>query len=260
MLDADTAVTEFREIRFAGLRFTPMNLDEAVAAADARDPKAPFAAYITPNAEHVYLAKRVPALLAVNTTAYVSINDSRILHRAAKFAGLELKLAAGSDIIPRMFAEVVRSDDALTVIGASADLVEDLRARYGLTRISQHIPSMGFINDPAAVQAAVDFVAAHPARFIFVAMGPPQSEQFCNYVRLDGRSTGLALCIGSALNQLTGVLQPAPAWMGRAGLLWLHRLLKEPRRLWRRYLVNDMIALGWCIRDIVAIRLGLKRA
>ena len=254
-----SAAARSGEVRFAGVRFTPMTVDEAVRAIDARDPAAPFGVVVTPNAEHVYLTRRTPELGVVGETAYVSTNDSRILHRAAKFAGINLKIAPGSDITPRPFAEVVRPDDPLTVVGATPALIEELRVKYGLTRMVQHVPPMGFIRDPEAVQAAVDFVAANPARFIFVAMGPPQSEQFCNRVAVDGRSTGLALCIGSSLSQLVGVLEPAPRWMTMAGMIWLHRLLKEPRRLWRRYLVNDMIALGWCIRDIVAIRLGLRR-
>ena len=58
---------------------------------------------------------------------------------------------------------------------------------------------------------------------------------------------------------MNGAADPAPAWMTRAGLIWLHRLAREPGRLWRRYLVNDMISLAICSVDIVALRLGLRR-
>jgi exopolysaccharide biosynthesis WecB/TagA/CpsF family protein len=115
---------------------------------------------------------------------------------------------------------------------------------------------MGFIHDRAAVAAAVEFVAGHPGRFVFVAMGPPQSELFCAKVIADGRSSGVGLCIGSSLNVITGQSDPAPAWMEHSGLVWLYRLVREPKRLWRRYLVNDMAGLALCARAVAAAWLG----
>jgi exopolysaccharide biosynthesis WecB/TagA/CpsF family protein len=119
---------------------------------------------------------------------------------------------------------------------------------------------MGMIHKPEAVAAAIDYIAAHPARFVFVAMGPPQSEQFCQRVIADGRSSGVGLCIGSSFAVLTGHSDPAPDWMERGGLVWAYRLLTEPKRLWKRYLVRDMLGLGLCLRDILAFRLGFRRA
>ena len=119
---------------------------------------------------------------------------------------------------------------------------------------------MGFIHDDASVEAAIAFVAAHPARFVFVAMGPPQSEKFCERVVADGRSTGVGLCIGSSLAVLIGASDPAPAWMERGGLVWLYRLLREPRRLWRRYLVRGALGLGVALVDAAKLRMGLRRS
>ena len=70
----------------------------------------------------------------------------------------------------------------------------------GLTNLAHHNPPMGMIDKPEAVAAAADFIAAHPARFIFVAMGPPQSELLCHRLIQDGRATGVGLCIGSSLS------------------------------------------------------------
>jgi exopolysaccharide biosynthesis WecB/TagA/CpsF family protein len=117
---------------------------------------------------------------------------------------------------------------------------------------------MGMISKPEAVAAAADFIAANPARFIFVAMGPPQSELLCHRLILDGRATGVGLCIGSSLSVLTGDSNPAPDLLEHSGFVWLYRLVKEPRRLWRRYL-RGFYALGLAIRDALAIRLGLGR-
>ena len=248
-----------REVRFAGLRFTLLDVDETVAALARRAAEQPFVAFVTPNAEHAYLRRSDAEFRDCGDSCWISTNDSRVLGRAARLAGIDLKFAPGAYVVDRLFrAGVIAPDDALTVVGATEEIVGQLRAQFGLTRVAQHIPPMGFIDKPEAVKAAIAFVAAHPARFVFVAMGPPQSEKFCQRVIADGRATGIGLCIGSSLTVLTGNSQPAPDWMERSGLVWLYRLVKEPRRLWRRYLMRGLLGLGLGLRDAAAIRLGLR--
>lgn len=244
--------------RFAGLKIQPLDVDETVGAIAARDPAASFAAFVTPNVEHIYLCRRHPRMARVNETAAVACNDSRIIGKAAKLAGLDLKFAPGSYVIPPLFDGFVKPDDGLTILGGNEALAQALRDKYGLSDLAIHIPPMGFINDPAAVRAAVDFVVAHPARFVFVAMGPPQSELLCAAIMEDGRATGLGLCIGSSLQTLTGEINVAPTWMENNSLVWLYRLLREPRRLWRRYLLRGGYGVLVMLKDIVLIRLKLK--
>ena len=255
--DAASAPTA---VRFAGLRFTPMSVQEAVSALAARTPDAPFAAFVTPNAEHAYLRRRDPEFRACGEACWISTNDSRVLGRAAQLGGLDLKFAPGAYVVAELFQRAIASDDPLTVVGGSPELIGRLKRRLGLTRVAHHNPPMGFIRDDAAVADAVDFVARHPARFVFVAMGPPQSEKFCQRVIADGRATGLGLCIGSSLAVITGTADAAPAWMERTGLVWLYRLAREPRRLWRRYLMRGLVGLGLALADAAALRLGLRRA
>jgi exopolysaccharide biosynthesis WecB/TagA/CpsF family protein len=250
----------FREVRFAGLRFTPLSVDATVAALQARPPAAPFAAFVTPNAEHAYLRLNNQEFRSAGEACWISANDSRVLRRAARLAGIDLDFAPGAHVVEPLVRNGIARDEPVTVIGATPDISQALRVQFGFSRLQQHIPPMGMIGDDQAVRAAIDFIAAHPARFVFVVMGPPQSEQFCQRVIADGRSTGIGLCIGSSLAVLTGRADPAPAWMERAGMVWAYRLIREPGRLWRRYLVRGMIAMGLCVADIVRIRLGLKPA
>lgn len=250
--------TAWPEVRFAGLRFTPLSVEQTVAALAARPATAPFVAFVTPNAEHAFLRRGDALFRDCGDTCWISTNDSRIIGRAALLAGIDLKFAPGAYVVDRLFKEIIGPDDALTIVGATEDVVAKLKAQFGLTNVAHHIPPMGFIHMPQAVKDAVAFVAAHPARFVFIAMGPPQSEKFCQHIIADGRSVGVGLCIGSSINVITGGSDPAPDWMEHSGLVWLYRLVKEPKRLWRRYLVHGMIGLGLGLRDVIAIRLGLR--
>lgn len=252
------ASSRFPSVRFAGLRFTPLDVEETLAALADRPADAPFAAFVTPNAEHAWLRRTDPEFAACGETCWISTNDSRILGKAAALGGLDLKFAPGAYVVDRMFQEIIGPDDALTVVGGTDAVVAALRERFGLNRVSHHNPPMGFIHNPDAVRTAIDFVAAHPARFVFVAMGPPQSEKFCQRVIADGRSTGVGLCIGSSINVVTGHLNVAPDWLEQRGLVWLYRLLREPKRLWKRYLVRGVYGLGYGLLDAAKMRLGLK--
>ena len=125
------------------------------------------------------------------------------------------------------------------VIGCEQRDVEALRRRYALSNIAHYNPPMGFIDDSAEVQACVDFIVAHPARFVFLAVGSPQQEIVANRVRQCSKAKGVGLCIGSSLRFLAGAERRAPGALRGSGFEWLFRLGHDPRRLWRRYLVRD---------------------
>jgi N-acetylglucosaminyldiphosphoundecaprenol N-acetyl-beta-D-mannosaminyltransferase len=245
-------------VHFGGLRFTPLTVQDTVAALAARPVDMPFVTYVTPNAEHAWLRHSDAEFDHCCENAWLSTNDSRVLRKAARLAGIELEFAPGSYVVDALFAEVIQPGDPLTIIGGDERVIDILRKTFALSAVSHHNPPMGFIRDSDAVSAAIDFVAAHPARFVFVAMGPPQSEKFCQRVIEDGRATGIGLCIGSSINMITGQSPRAPDWMENAGMVWLYRLVREPRRLWQRYLVRGFFGLGLAIRDIAAFRTGRR--
>jgi N-acetylglucosaminyldiphosphoundecaprenol N-acetyl-beta-D-mannosaminyltransferase len=80
---------------------------------------------------------------------------------------------------------------------------------------------------------------------LWVGLSTPKQERFMNeYLgRLDA---DLMVGVGAAFDIHTGKIKDAPAWMKLVGLQWAHRLAQEPRRLWRRYLINNPTFI-WCI-------------
>lgn len=80
-------------------------------------------------------------------------------------------------------------------------------------------------------------MTASRADFIWIALGAPRQEELC--ARLQGTANGLMIGIGGALNILAGIIPEAPAWMRNLSLEWLYRLIQEPKRLFRRYLVTN---------------------
>jgi exopolysaccharide biosynthesis WecB/TagA/CpsF family protein len=145
---------------------------------------------------------------------------------------------AGSDLTARLFAGHFTPAHRIAIIGGSAEMIAALRARYPALTILHHEPPMGLLTNPAARSEVVDFVRAAQADFTLFAIGAPQSEIVALRCLEDGGCRGVALCIGASIEFIIGAKRRAPRWMQRAKLEWLFRLASEPRRLWRRYLVE----------------------
>lgn len=228
---------------------TPLDAAAAMALIAARDPALPLAYVVSINAQILILAGNTAnGLAATHAGAWLRLNDSRVLARLHRLTGGgEVPVAAGSDITRMLLERVIRPDDPITIIGGGPELLPALRARFGLTRLAQHEPPMGFAAMPEARAAAIAFARAHPARFVFVATGAPRSELLLAQMVAEGGVTGTGLAVGSGLLFAAGLTRRAPGWMQRAGLEWLHRAWTEPLRLGRRYAqdVPPLLRLCW---------------
>ena len=235
---------------FLGVPFTPMTLPLAAERIAGRDPAAPFRFVTTPNAQHIVATWRGNRQFRdAQRQAWMVLNDSTILGLLAdKLFGEPMPVAAGSDLTVYMFAHHIRPEDTLTIIGGSDEVDRRLRSQFGIQTIARFDPPMGFYRDPAEIQRCVDFVVAHPARYVFLAVGAPQSETVAMAIQATGQATGTALCIGSSLHFVTGVVRRAPELVRRLHLEALWRLMLNPRRHARRVFVESLPVLWIALR------------
>ncbi|WP_254070545.1 WecB/TagA/CpsF family glycosyltransferase [Acidisphaera sp. L21] len=239
-----------------GTYFSALDGHQALAAIVGRSSDAAFAYVCTPNAVHVVNYERgEPRFRAGIDGAWLRLCDSRVVARlAATMAGVTLPLALGSDLTADLLAGAIRPTDAITIIGGTAEMESRLRQQYGWTNVVRHDPPFGFIGDPAAIAACVNFVVAHPARYVFLACGAPQSEVLGRHIAEHGGAVGTGLCIGASLLFATGLQRRAPLFMQRAGLEWLHRLIQEPKRMTTRLRKSQLPILTLALRTRLARR------
>jgi exopolysaccharide biosynthesis WecB/TagA/CpsF family protein len=166
------------------------------------------------------------------------LNDSRVLKALARRAKIDLPLAVGSDLAERLFDTVIDKHEPVTIIGGDRESVAELKRVYDLRDVRWHEPPMGLKQKPGAIVRAAAFAAAQPSRFTFICVGAPQQELIAYAIAQRGDARGVGLCVGAALDFLSGNAKRAPLWMRGLGVEWLHRLLSEPGRMWRRYLVT----------------------
>jgi exopolysaccharide biosynthesis WecB/TagA/CpsF family protein len=237
-----------------GLEFSGFDAGAALAILAARPAGARFAYLVTPNADHLVRLARDPARYGpLYRDADWRLLDSRVVARLARGFGLAAPpVVPGSDLTARLLAEVIAPDDRIAVLGGTARTVDAVRARFGLRNLLHHDPPMGFDADPAALEDAIGFVEDAQARFVFLCVGSPRQEVVARLVARRGRATGTALCVGASLLFLSGEERRAPLPVQRAGMEWAWRLAQDPRRLARRYLVEDPALLGLLLRERLA--------
>lgn len=203
-----------------------------------------FRYVVTPNVDHVVKLHSGsgqpwhPAFKDAVQTADLRINDSRILQRIARFSGIDLPVVPGSDLTSRLVATGVPAGSIVALIGGSTDDAEWLRSHLRGAKLMQFQPPMGVLRDTAIQRSIVDFIEAERPSLTLFAFGAPQSEIVAHQVQQRGRASGVGLCVGASVEFLSGAKRRAPAAVQRLGLEWAFRLLSEPRRMWRRYLVE----------------------
>jgi N-acetylglucosaminyldiphosphoundecaprenol N-acetyl-beta-D-mannosaminyltransferase len=230
---------------FLGIPFTPLTLTDAAARIVARPPGSPFAFVSTPNAQHVVAVGHGDRRYSeAHDKAWLVLNDSSIVNLLARrWFGQDLPIAAGSDLTAYLFRGHIKPDDAVTMIGGTAEVERRLCEMFGLRTLSRFDPPMGFYHDKAEIERCVDFILLHPARYVFLAVGAPQSEVVACRLLERGGAGGTGLCIGSSLLFVTGMVRRAPVFFQRLHAEAIYRLLQNPRRHARRVFVDSLPVL-----------------
>jgi len=228
-----------RSYDFIGATFDPLTPVQTLARAKWMTVNHGFRFLVTPNVDHlVRVAKEPEVFNPLYEASWLSVCDSRILELLAKFSGIPLKAVPGSDLTQQLFDNVITAEDPITVIGADAEIIETVKGLYGLDKINHYEPPFGLRHKPDEVAKAAEYIAMHPARYVFICVGSPQQEMIAKACLDRGDCVGLGLCVGASLDFLSGRTKRAPKWMQNARIEWLHRLASEPKRLWKRYLVD----------------------
>ncbi|WP_162246633.1 WecB/TagA/CpsF family glycosyltransferase [Brevundimonas sp. Root608] len=202
---------------------------------------------VTPNVDHVIklMDGRVPR--DVYEGAGLKVCDSRILAHLARLRGVRLPVYPGSDLTADLLASPAAEGLTIAVFGPDRAAFDDLAARYPRQTLK-------FLEAPMLVPGTLGWRAAvgHAAHaewdVLLACVSFPKQELFAHALRAAGRRTGVTLCVGASVDFLTGRQQRAPRIFQRLSLEWLHRLLSQPRRMFRRYVIEGPAIFGWFVR------------
>jgi N-acetylglucosaminyldiphosphoundecaprenol N-acetyl-beta-D-mannosaminyltransferase len=188
--------------------------------------------------------------------------DSQILFGASKLLGTPLReRVSGSDFFPR-FYKTYRDDPTVTMfLCGGRPGVAKRAARKINTCLGREIvvgtnsPPLDFDVRPAEIQRMIACINESRASVLVVGLDAGRQEKFIVKYSDMLRHVRTFLPLGGTLDYEAHALRRPPAWITGAGLEWLYRLLKEPRKRWQRYLIHQPPVLSLLLQQ----RLGLYR-
>jgi N-acetylglucosaminyldiphosphoundecaprenol N-acetyl-beta-D-mannosaminyltransferase len=174
---------------------------------------------------------------------------------ASKVLGTPLpERVAGIDLMMRILARGNEAHYRVYLLGAQQSVVEEVARRVGVDFPGVQIA--GFRNGyfgPDDEEAIADSIAAARADVLFVAMTSPKKEEFM--ARWGSRlSVAVSHGVGGSFDVYAGVVSRAPRIWQSLGLEWLYRVLQEPGRLWKRYLITNTLFVAFVARDLFTRR------
>ncbi len=196
---------------------------------------------VTANVDFVMKARHDPAFAEELWRADCVVADGVPILWAARLLGRPLRgRVNGTDLVGTC-AEISRDTGrGIALIGGSHEIAE--RAAAALRRRTPgakiHSIQTPFPLDASASEQIVDEIRQLGAEILLVALGAPRQERWLQS-NLSSSGASIGIGIGSALDIISGDRPRAPEIFQRNGLEWLHRMVLEPRRLGRRYLVED---------------------
>lgn len=250
-IESETEPSIPSPIELFGMPFHALTFERAVAMMIdmARGDQSRYV--VTANVDHVIRFSRQPDVRRLYTQADLVVADGMPLIWASRLLGMPLpERVAGSDLMPALCAAAESEGLSVFFLGGADDAAEAaarvLKTRHPALKIAGiHVPPFGFERDAEASKIALDAVRSARPDILFVGLGSPKQEHWIAAHR-ETCGAKLSIGVGITFSFVAGRVQRAPRWMQRCGLEWLHRLCQEPRRLWKRYLVDDT-AFAWLV-------------
>jgi exopolysaccharide biosynthesis WecB/TagA/CpsF family protein len=207
----------------------------------------------TPNVDHLMKLQSDQEFFQVYKIADYVLCDSQIIKYAARFLGISIpEKIAGSDFFPAFYNYHKHNQEIKIFLlgglnGVAAQAQDRINKKLGINMIvDSYSPSWGFENDKQECQKIVEMINLSQATVLAIGVGAPKQEKWIYKYRNQLPNIKIFLAIGATIDFEAGHVKRAPKWMREVGLEWLHRLISEPRRLWKRYLLED-IPFFWLI-------------
>ncbi|WP_316569288.1 WecB/TagA/CpsF family glycosyltransferase [Neobacillus sp. YIM B06451] len=212
---------------------------------------------VTPNVDFIVRIKKDREFKKIIKNADLIIPDGMPIIWLSKLIGQPLKeRVTGADLLTVLSRESFEKGFKLFLLGGTESLnklaVIKLRQKYpNVNIVGNFSPSFNF--GEKENKLIIDKINSSGANCVFVALGSPKQEHWIEKHK-DLIQANVFIGCGAAIDFAAGKKR-APLWMQNSGLEWLYRLIKEPRRLWKRYILTDSKFIVIAMNEIIKRKL-----
>lgn len=212
--------------------------------------------YVTVTGVHgVMEAQRCPDFRRILNDAWLTTPDGMPMSWVARVQGFShTRRVYGPDLMSQIFANTTDGQVRHFLYGGSEGVAQSLKSALeerfpGVRVVGTFTPPFRPLNQAEQGDLHRQVLEAEPHLF-WVGLSTPKQERFmaANWSALPGN---FMIGVGAAFDMLSGRVSQAPLWMQESGLEWLFRLAQEPRRLGRRYLVNNPLFVARLARRLL---------
>lgn len=200
---------------------------------------------VTPNVDHIVKLEQDDEFKEVYKGANLILTDGQPLIWISKFRKTPIvEKVSGSDLFPKVCELASRRGYKVFLLGAAEGVAkkaaDNLRYKYkDLDIVGTYSPPFGFENNEFELNKIIKMINETKPDILAVGLGAPKQEKFI-WKYKNKLNVPISLAIGASIDFEAGNIKRCPEWMQKNGLEWFYRLVKEPKRMFKRYLVDDL--------------------
>lgn len=232
-------------IHFMNTDVDNYTMDEALAAIDHLIKQDKDGYVVTPNVDHIVKLEYDTELQKVYADADIILTDGKPMVWISKLYGTPIKeKVSGSDLFPRLCGLAAEKGYKVFLLGAAEGVAvkaaKNLCDKYpGLQIAGTYSPPFGFEKDSDEIEKIIQLVTDAAPHILIVGLGCPKQEFFIYRYR-DRLHVPVSLGLGASIDFEAKVLKRAPKILADHGFEWLYRVVQDPKRMIKRYFVDDV--------------------
>lgn len=205
------------------------------------------------NVDVVMKMEKDSYLKKITDEAALTLVDGKPLVWIAKWHRHPVKAKiSGSDVVPELCKVAAKKGYSLFIIGGAEGVADKAKANLerdlpGIKVVGTYAPPFGFEKDEVELEKINQMISVASPDLVIACLGCPKQEKWVyeNYQKYEGT---VSICAGATVDFLAGNVNRAPTWMSNHGLEWLYRFFQEPKRLFKRYFIDDVGVLGLVLK------------
>ena len=210
---------------------------------------------ITPNVDQIIRIESDKYFKKIYENAELLLTDGTPLIWISRWYKKPIKeKICGSDLVPDLCKLAAQKGYSIFLLGAAegvaAKAAENLKKNNPRLKVAGvYSPPYGFEKDKNEIDKINKMLFTSNADMLFVGMGVPKQDIFI-YENMNKYQIPMSFSIGATIDFEAGIQKRAPRWINRIGMEWLYRLVRDPKRMFKRYIINDMkiFKLAWRYR------------